>query len=44
MRQGGELKLASAPEKIGNILKVTNLTQVIELFETEDSAVRSFKL
>lgn len=44
MRQGGELKLAGAPEKIRNILKVTNLTQVIELFESEESAIGSFKL
>jgi anti-sigma B factor antagonist len=44
MRQGGELKLACAPEKIRNILDVTNLTQVIELFETESAAVSSFNL
>jgi len=43
MRQGGDLKLACAPEKIRNILKVTNLTQVIELFDTEESAVGSFE-
>ncbi len=43
MRQGGDLKLASAPEKIRNILKVTNLTEVIDLFESEEPAVGSFK-
>ena len=44
MRQGGSLKLACAPEKIRNILNITNLTEVIELYDTEEAALRSFEL
>ena len=42
MRQGGSLKLACATQKVRNILTVTNLSQVIDLFDTEDAAIRSF--
>jgi anti-sigma B factor antagonist len=42
MREGGSLKLAAAPEKIRNILNITHVTQVIELFETEAAALESF--
>jgi anti-sigma B factor antagonist len=42
MRQGGSLKLACATEKVRNILNVTNLSQVIDVFDTEEAAIRSF--
>ncbi len=42
MRQGGDLKLACATQKVKNILSITNLTQVLEIFDDEESAVRSF--
>lgn len=42
MREGGSLKLAAPPEKIRNILSITHVTQVIELFDTEAAALESF--
>jgi anti-sigma B factor antagonist len=42
MRQGGGLKLACATQKVRNILNVTNLSQVIDVFDTEEAAIRSF--
>jgi anti-sigma B factor antagonist len=42
MRQGGDLKLAGATQKVKNILSVTNLNQVFEVFDDEDSAIKSF--
>lgn len=42
MRQGGNLKLACARQKVKNILSVTNLDQVFEVFDDEDSAINSF--
>src|SRR5262245_9043789 len=35
-RDGGVLKLADAPEKIRNILDITHVTQVIDLYDTVD--------
>jgi anti-sigma B factor antagonist len=43
MRQGGNLKLASARDKTRDILQVTNLTQMIDLFDTEELALQSFE-
>ncbi len=42
MRQGGNLKLATVPHKVKGILAITNLTQVFEIFETEEAALASF--
>lgn len=42
MRQGGNLKLACPPPKIKALLSLTNLNQVFEVFDDEDSAVNSF--
>lgn len=40
---GGELKIASASKKIENLLVITKLTTVFELFPTAKKAVASFK-
>ena len=42
MRQGGNLKLACAQQKVKNILSITNLNRVFEVFDDEASAVNSF--
>jgi anti-sigma B factor antagonist len=39
MRQGGKLKLAAVPGKVNDILTVTNLTQVFEVYEDEAAAL-----
>lgn len=42
MRQGGSLKLAAVPPKVKAILAVTNLTQVFEIYDSEQAALASF--
>jgi len=42
MRQGGRLKLAHVPTKVRGILAVTNLTQVFDIFDDEQAAIKSF--
>lgn len=42
MRQGGNLKLAAVPHKMKGIMAVTNLTQVFEIFDSEQAALESF--
>jgi anti-anti-sigma regulatory factor len=44
MRQGGNLKLAETPHRLRGILAVTNLTQVFDLFESEQAAIDSFQV
>jgi anti-sigma B factor antagonist len=38
----GLLKLASVPLKLRGLIVVTNLTEVLEIFETEQAAINSF--
>lgn len=40
--QGGQLKLLSVPKRIRELLVLTELATVIESFELEQDAVRSF--
>lgn len=40
--KGGKLKIAGLPDKIWMILNYTGLTQVLETFDTEEKALRSF--
>ena len=40
--RGGKLKLCNLPPKVQDILQVTQLITVFEVFEDEDEAVRSF--
>jgi anti-sigma B factor antagonist len=40
--RGGQLKLYKLPPKLEDILQVTQLITVFEVFEDEDEAVRSF--
>jgi len=44
MRQGGNMKLAETPHRLRGILAVTNLTQVFDLFESEQAAIDSFQV
>ena len=39
---GSSLKITHVPEKIMLILKYTSLTNIIEIFDDEDSALKSF--
>ena len=38
----GKLKLVNMPPKVSDILQITQLITVFEVFETEDEAVQSF--
>lgn len=40
--RGGKLKLVNLPAKVNDILQITQLITVFEVFENEDEAVRSF--
>ncbi len=40
--RGGKLKLMNLPPKVNDILQITQLITVFEVFETEDEAVKSF--
>jgi|SRR5271165_3211148 len=40
---GGALKLCSLPQRIGNLLQVTKLVTIFEVFPDEHSAAKSFK-
>ena len=42
-RLGGDLKLLHVSERARHLLLVTKLSRVIETFESEDEALRSFK-
>jgi anti-sigma B factor antagonist len=40
---GGNLKLANLTQRVGNLLQVTKLLTVFDVFDGEDKAVRSFR-
>jgi len=40
--RGGKLKLANLPAKVNDILQITQLITVFEVFDSEDEAIRSF--
>lgn len=40
---GGALKLSNLTQRVGDLLQVTKLVSVFEVFEDEQSAIRSFK-
>jgi anti-sigma B factor antagonist len=42
-REGGKLKLLGLPPKIRDLLSMTRLASVLEAYESEDEAVRSFQ-
>jgi len=42
MRQGGSLKVVEMPSRVRTIFEMTNLTQVFDVFETENEAIRSY--
>ncbi len=42
IREGGKLKLAEVPGKVRGLLEITNLTQIFEDFDDEQSALDSF--
>ena len=39
---GGAVKLASLSQRVGDLLQVTKLLTIFEVFEDEEAAVRSF--
>ena len=41
-RVGGHLKLLNVPKHLEHILEVTRLTTVFQLYQDEDSVIRSF--
>ena len=43
-RKGGKLKLLNLTKKIQDLLSITKLLTVFETYESEDEAVRSFKV
>jgi anti-sigma B factor antagonist len=40
--RGAKLKLVNLPAKVNDILQITQLITVFEVFESEDEAIRSF--
>lgn len=40
--RGGKLKLANLPPKVADILQITQLITVFDVYEDEDEALRSF--
>ncbi len=40
--RGGKLKLVNLPPKVNDILQITQLITVFEVFESEDEAIQSF--
>jgi anti-sigma B factor antagonist len=40
---GGAVKLASLSQRVGDLLQVTKLLTIFEVFDTEESAAQSFK-
>jgi anti-sigma B factor antagonist len=43
-RQHGDIRLANASGDVKRLLQVTNLNKLFDLFDTADSAVRSFTI
>jgi len=40
--RGGQLKLCSLPAKVSDVLQITQLIAVFDVFDTEDEAIDSF--
>ena len=40
---GGAVKLASLSQRVGDLLQVTKLLTIFEVFDNEEAAARSFK-
>jgi anti-sigma B factor antagonist len=40
---GGSLKLASLTQRVGDLLQVTKLVTIFEVFESEEQAIESFR-
>jgi anti-sigma B factor antagonist len=40
---GGSVKLASLSQRVGDLLQVTKLLTIFEVFDDEEAAARSFK-
>ena len=40
--KGGKLKLVSLPDKVADILQITQLISVFEVFDTEEEALAAF--
>ncbi len=40
---GGSVKLASLSQRVGDLLQVTKLLTIFEVFDNEEAAARSFK-
>ena len=40
---GGSLKLASLTQRVGDLLQVTKLVTIFEVFDNEDKAIESFR-
>lgn len=43
MRKGGNLKISSPQNDVANMLEVTKMTKVFEVFESTSEAINSFK-
>ena len=41
--RGGELKLSNLPAKVSDVLQITQLITVFEVFDTEEEAIASFQ-
>ena len=42
IKQGGDMKVVGLTSKVEEILKITKLHQVLQEFDDEESAMRSF--
>ncbi|MFP3941079.1 MAG: STAS domain-containing protein, partial [Thermoanaerobaculia bacterium] len=40
--RGGKLKLVNLPPKVADILQITQLITVFDVYDTEDEALKSF--
>ena len=40
---GGELKLANLTKRVGDLLQITKLLTVFEVYDSEEKAIRSFQ-
>ena len=40
---GGAVKLANLTQRVGDLLQVTKLLTIFEVFDTEEEAIRSFR-
>ena len=42
-KAGGTIKLANLTKRVGDLLQVTKLLTIFEVYETEDEAIQSFR-